>query len=230
MIQLESDSLRRQAYRAIRARIVKGEIAPGQIYTVAHFASRLGVSVTPVREALLDLINEGLIEVVRTRGFRVVKLSKKDLDEIFDLRTLLEAPTVARLARRLSAEEMAECRRLEEEIEECAASDDWMGFVETDRQFHLRLLEAYGSKRLVDMVARLRDQSRFHGIRALAQAGELGRTAQEHRLILDAIERGDAAEAEGLMRRHIEHARLRAQAWLSRLTDEAGSQVRKANP
>jgi DNA-binding GntR family transcriptional regulator len=206
-VRLESDTLRQQARRAIRARVVAGEIPAGQIYSVAHLASQLGVSTTPVREALLDLANEGLIEIVRNRGFQVVELSDSDLDELFELRLMLEVPAVARLAGRLGPMEIAELRRYEEEIEGYAARGDWVNFLETDRRFHLRLLEAFGNRRLVETVGRLRDQTRLYGIPALARARALGQSALEHRFILDAIEQGDSAEAATCVRRHLEHTR-----------------------
>ena len=207
MVHLETDSLRRQAWRAIRARIVTGEIAAGQIFTVAHFASRLGVSATPVREALLDLASEGLIEVVRNRGFRVIELSEEDLDELFQLRQMLEVPAVMGVAGRLSAEDIAECRGYVQEMEQRAASGDWIIFLETDRRFHLRLLEAFGNTRLVEMAGRLRQRTGVYSVPGLMQAGELGSAALEHRFILHAIEKGDSAEVEKLMRHHLDHAR-----------------------
>jgi DNA-binding GntR family transcriptional regulator len=209
LVRLEPESVRRQAWRAIRARIVTGEIATGQIYSVGQFASRLGVSATPVREALLDLANEGLIEVVRNKGFRVVELSDKDLDELFELRMMLEAPTLAKVAGKLGAETLAQCRRYEQEMEELAALGDWVKFIERDRRFHLLLLEAYGNRRLVEAAGRVRAQTGVYSVPGLTQAGELGQAALEHRFILDAIERGDADQVEALMRRHLEHARRR---------------------
>src|SRR5262249_41410847 len=94
-------SLGEEGRRSIRAGVGTGEIMPGEIYSAPSLASRLGVSATPVREALLDLANEGLVEPVRNRGFRVVVLDDSDLDEIFELRTMLEVPSVGRIAGRL---------------------------------------------------------------------------------------------------------------------------------
>src|SRR5260221_9167673 len=93
--QIETVSLREQALSAIRSGIVLGEIKPGVVYSAPSIAAQLGVSSTPVREAMTELVTEGLATPVRNKGFRIVELTDHDLDEIFQLRVLLEAPTVA---------------------------------------------------------------------------------------------------------------------------------------
>ncbi|MGH7758290.1 MAG: GntR family transcriptional regulator, partial [Candidatus Dormibacteria bacterium] len=99
LLELDRASLRDRALRAIRGSIVTGELAEEKIYPVAYFASRLAVSATPIREALFDLASQGLIEVVRNRGFRVPHLSEHDLDELFQLRRMVELTAVVELAR-----------------------------------------------------------------------------------------------------------------------------------
>ena len=98
--QLKSVSLREQARDAVRTQIVLGQIEPGQVESVVNVAASLGVSVTPVREAIMDLANLGIVEVIRNRGFRVPVLTDHDLDEIMQLRTMLEErrPVYAELA------------------------------------------------------------------------------------------------------------------------------------
>src|SRR3989442_1437199 len=107
--QLQPTSLREQARTAIRGSIVTGEIEAGTIHSVSYFAERLGVSATPIREALFDLVNEGLIEQVRNRGFCVSQLSEHDLDELFELRTLLEVTSIGRVASRATEADLVEC-------------------------------------------------------------------------------------------------------------------------
>src|SRR5690242_15258839 len=95
---LRADSLREKVTRALEAALVAGEMKPGVIYSAPALAERFGVSATPVREAMLDLVREGMVEPVRNKGFRVTALSDRDLDELTELRTLIEAPTVTGLA------------------------------------------------------------------------------------------------------------------------------------
>ncbi|HUC27740.1 MAG TPA: GntR family transcriptional regulator, partial [Streptosporangiaceae bacterium] len=93
-VSLRRTSLRDQVLRAIRNGLVTGQIVPGVVYSAAALAAELGVSNSPVREAMLALVDEGLMEVVPNRGYRPVTLSATDTAEIIQLRELLEVPAV----------------------------------------------------------------------------------------------------------------------------------------
>ncbi len=205
--QLKSVSLREQAREAVRTRIVLGQIEPGQVISVVTVAADLGVSVTPVREAIMDLANLGMVEIIRNRGFRVPELTAHDLDEIFQLRTMLEAPAIAEVAHVIASEDIPAFRTLAEQITAAAREGDLTAFLDRDRQFHLGLLEVLGNRRLVTMVAQLRDQARMQGLQKLADQGELTKSGQEHIDIVDAIEARDADRAAELMRKHLAHSR-----------------------
>ena len=204
---LQSTNLREQAVAAIRGSIISGEAAPGRIYSVRQFADQLGVSATPVREALLDLAGDGLVEPVRNRGFRVVMPSEEDLDEIYTLRLMLEVPAAAMAAERVTAEVLARCRRYADVISKSAQKGDLSGFLEADRSFHLEILRATANRRLVETVLRLRDETRLVGLPALRGTDTLLASAHEHIEILDALSTRDAATAATITRRHIEHVR-----------------------
>ena len=105
---LRADSLREKVTRALEAAVVAGELAPGVIYSAPVLAERFGVSATPVREAMLDLVGEGMVEPVRNRGFRVVEVSEADLDQISQIRLLLEVPIMAQVAKLLTPQRAAE--------------------------------------------------------------------------------------------------------------------------
>ena len=200
-------SLREQALDVVRQALVSGEIKPGDIYSAAALAERLGVSNSPVREAMLTLVHEGLLEAVPNRGFRVVPLSDTDLDEVYQLRLLLEVPAMVQLAERGIAAERERLIGLAEDIERAAAARDVIRFLETDRAFHLELLALQGNRRLVSIVANLRDQTRLYGLKMLAQQDKLGASAAEHRRLLSAIDAGDAELVSQLTRAHLEHTR-----------------------
>src|SRR4051794_17309245 len=93
------ERLRDKVTHALRAAMISGEMRPGRVYSAPALAADLGVSATPVREAMLDLAGEGLVEAVRNRGFRVTELTDRDLDEYTEVRALIEVPTVGRVAR-----------------------------------------------------------------------------------------------------------------------------------
>src|SRR4029077_20951729 len=132
-----TSSLREQVRRIIRGRIIAGDIVPGAIYSIPQFASLLGVSATPVREAVLDLANQELVEVVRNRGFRVPDLAERDIDEVIQLRLMLEVPAVTAIAKDPPRHQLANLRRMTGAITASAQAGDLVGFVENDRDFHL---------------------------------------------------------------------------------------------
>lgn len=207
MQRLQQVSLREQALVIVRQAIVSGEIGPNEIYSASALATRLGVSNSPVREAMLTLVNQGILEPVRNRGFRIVPISDHDLDEIGEMRRMLEIPGVAALVDRASDEDIEALRPVAEEIDRAARSGDVSGFLEADRRFHLGLLELGGNTRLVESVAQLRDQTRLYGVSALAERGTLQQTAPEHFEILDALLARDTAAVQRVMARHLDHVR-----------------------
>lgn len=207
MKALKSSSLREQAGEVIRASIIGGELEPGEIYSATVLAERLGVSPTPVREAMLDLASAGLVEPVRNRGFRVVTPDERDLDEISELRLMLEPPAMRTVVVQASDEQLTALADVVAEIESTAASSDVAGFLLADREFHLGLLELTGNGRLVRLVSQLRDQTRLIGLKPLAESGQLMASAREHRRILDALRKRNGDGAEALMRVHLEHTR-----------------------
>lgn len=204
---VERESLREQVAGALRAAVVSGEMHPGAIYSAPSLAARFGVSATPVREALLDLTKEGLVESVRNKGFRVTEVTDRQLDEITELRSLIEVPTVTRLAAGIEPHQVEELRPLAHAICEAARADDLIAYIEADRKFHVTLLGLAGNRRLVDFISELRAQTRLYGLAELARQHRLVSSAEEHLEILDALADRDAARTEEVMRRHIGHVR-----------------------
>jgi DNA-binding GntR family transcriptional regulator len=204
-VPLRRASLRDQVLSAIRNALVTGQLVPGVVYSAASLAADLGVSNSPVREAMLALVDEGLMEVVPNRGYRPVSLSAADTAEIIQLRELLEIPAVGLAAEGDLGDVRAALEDLVEVIEETAAAGDVVGNLDADRQFHLMLVGACGNRRLVSLVSALRDQARLYNMRHLAETGELRTSAAEHRPLLAAVASGDRAAAERLMRAHLAH-------------------------
>jgi DNA-binding GntR family transcriptional regulator len=205
---IERPSLRGEAVRRIRAAIVYGEIAPDEIHSAPALAARMGVSVTPVREALLELTHRGMVTQVRNRGFRIVEHTPEDLDAALELRALVELPMLARLAGRLGDEEPFE-RNVEAGID-AARRGDLGAFLDLDRSFHLGLLARAGNPRVVDVVDQVLDHlrlARFH------EAGALVEVAEGHAAILAALVGGDA---EAVERAAGEHLALTRTAWAAR--------------
>jgi DNA-binding GntR family transcriptional regulator len=205
---VQRSSLRDQALALLREALVTGRIADGTVYSSRALATDLGVSNGPIREAMLTLVHDGLMEAVPNKGFRAVPLTPADLAEIYEMRLLLEVPAVARLAMAdLPGDHVARLTGLADTIERTARNGDLTGNLAADRDFHLTLLAAGGNRRLVDTVARLRDQTRLYNLRTITADGRLVASAAEHRPLLAAITRHDKRTTGRLMRRHLEHIR-----------------------
>jgi DNA-binding GntR family transcriptional regulator len=204
---LRADSLREKVTRALEAAIVAGELQPGVIYSAPGLAERFGVSATPVREAMLDLVREGFVEPLRNRGFRVAEMSDEDLDDIAQIRMLIEIPTIAEVAPLLTPARFEELAVAAGAIERAAADGDILEYLDADRRFHVELISAIGNARLTDLVDRLRRQARLFGLKDLAKSGRLLASAREHRTLLGMLSAQDTRAAEDLMRTHIGHTR-----------------------
>lgn len=206
-VRLRHTSLRDQVLEVVRQAMVSGEIRPGDIYSAAALATRLGVSSSPVREALLTLVNQGLMEPVRNRGYRVVAMEEQDLDEIYEMRQLLEVPGTLSAAAKAGPADLERLGDLAGEIERAAREGDVASFLDADRRFHLALLSLAGNRRLLESIANLRDQTRLYGLEKLAEGGRLTGAAGEHREILAAIAAQDWDALENLMHTHLRHTR-----------------------
>lgn len=200
-------SLRERVAESLRAALVSGRMAPGTTYSIPALAEQFGVSATPVREAMLDLVNEGIVAPVPNKGFRVVELTDTELDQITELRRLLEVPTVGTLAGAIDRSSIKRLRSLASEVSDAARRGDVVAYVEADRELHLALLAGAGNPRLVEIVGRLRDQSRLYGLEQLAAEGVLVDSANEHLQLIDALESGDRLAAERVMAHHLDHVR-----------------------
>lgn len=202
-------SLRSRVTEVLREAMVAGELEPGQIYSAPALAERLGVSPTPVREAMMELAREGLVEALRHRGYRIHEFSEVTLEQIRELRELIEVPAVGRIAEAASAEDVSALRPLADELDRTAARGELQAFIAADMEFHLQLLGILGNQVLVEEVRRLRGMSRLYGLRRLHEEREdaLVATAHEHHELLDLVEAGDRAGAEALMGKHLGHVR-----------------------
>lgn len=204
-----AQSLATQAYEHIKAAIIAGEIRPDHLYSVQQFAQQLGVSRTPVREALLALARDGLLYMDRNRGFHLVTITQRDLDEVIDLRLLLEVPAMRQVAARdpLPTDVLKRARDIYPKLDAAAHSSDLLEFLSLDRSFHLTLLEGAGNRRLVSLVGDLRDHMHLPGLREMAAHGQLYRAHQDHLALLEALESGDADAAARIMTAHLERTR-----------------------
>jgi len=217
---LHRRNLREEAVEVLRAAILGGELAPGSIHSAVSLAEQMGVSPTPIREAMLELARSGLVEALPNRGFRVTVIDDRDLDEICELRLLLEVPAMELVIERASNEDLDRLDQPLLDLEAAANENDVPAFLVADREFHLTLLSLAGNERMVEIIAGLRDQTRIVGLRSLAEAHALQATAVEHRPILDALRARDVEKARQMMVAHLEHTR---QDWAGRTEPTAST-------
>ncbi|GAA4126613.1 GntR family transcriptional regulator [Actinomadura keratinilytica] len=195
------------AYEAVRQMILSGEAAAGSRLGEAELAESLGLSRTPVREALQRLGSDGLVEVLPHRGARVVRWSRADLEEIFELRALLEPYAAARAARRRPGEAvLADLHRLCAQMERAAADGDLAEVARLNSRFHAALIEASGNRRLPAMLTSVMHAPLILGTFRRYGADALARSMNHHRELVAAVAAGDPAWAESVMRSHIRAA------------------------
>ncbi|GHE52806.1 GntR family transcriptional regulator [Streptomyces longispororuber] len=197
-------SVRGQVLDALRAALVDGELTPGEVYSAPVLGERLGVSATPVREAMQQLAVEGAVEVVPNRGFRVTRRSARELGELAEVRALIEVPVMLRLARTVPAGRWAELRPLAEATVVAAAAGDRARYADADRAFHRALLGLCGNEQLVQVADDLHRRSQWPLVTGPVHArrADLVADAAEHTALLDALTAGDLAVVQTLVREH----------------------------
>jgi DNA-binding GntR family transcriptional regulator len=191
----------------LRRAILSGEIRPGEWIRQEEIAERLGSSRLPVREALRILEAEGLTEHERHRGARVPSLSMHEVDVVYRMREQLEQLAIAESIPHLTAADVAELERIQQEIE---GNDDVVTFLDLDRRFHLTSYSGCRIDQLTGTVERLWNSTAHHR-REFVTLGGRGRKwviNAEHRLLLDAIVRRDIVDAERFLAGHIRRTRI----------------------
>ncbi len=196
-------SLVEKAYREIKKRILDNTLPPGHQALEQEIAAELDMSRTPVREALIRLEKEGLVELVPRRGMRVVPLSPADMKEIYEVLTCLEAMAAELLARRgVGPEELEPMERAVSKMDQSLETDDLEAWAVADEEFHRTLLELCGNQRLAEMAFAVWDQvhrARFVSLRLRLKPWQ---SNSDHRAVLEAVRRGDWREARELHSRH----------------------------
>lgn len=206
-IQLDSyQPLREVVCETLRSAIRKGVLQPGERLMEIQLAEELGVSRTPVREAIRKLELEGYVVMMPRRGTYVASLSIRDINEVFEIRTSLDSLASGLAAERITPEELERLERLLVLISEYIERGDMDKIVETDMQFHDLLYQASRNARLVGIIFNLRDQlTRFRTI-SMGHPGRLEETLEEHRRLVEAISQGDVELAQKAAEKHMERA------------------------
>jgi DNA-binding GntR family transcriptional regulator len=196
-------SLKDAAYREIKSQLVSGKLAHDKIYSAQHFAAMLGVSRTPVREALLQLAGEGFLVCLDVRGFRVRQFSEREIRDVFETRHIIETFVVKQLLEKF---EPADVRHLHQNLRTMtrhAKAGNAHGFLEADKEFHMWLVRRTGNQMLVGIMDNIRIHMAIFGLKALAHPGRFQEVIREHRSILRALYHKDKKRALLAVHHHL---------------------------
>ncbi|WP_193608626.1 GntR family transcriptional regulator [Nocardioides lijunqiniae] len=195
------------AYRLVREQILSGQRVGGEWLREGDLAEHLGVSRTPVREALRRLTAEGLVRYERNRGVQVQAWNASDLDEIFSLRSVLE-PWGCRLAATSGLADLTTLDALAHEMDECVAgrSPDLDRLTELNNRFHRLVLEGSGNSRLPGLIASVVQVPLVWRTFSRYPPEALARSLAHHHELVSALTAGDADWAESVMCSHVRAA------------------------
>jgi DNA-binding GntR family transcriptional regulator len=193
----------------LRSAILEGRFKPGEWLRQEKVAQELGVSQMPVREALKELAAEGLIEHVPYRGVRVIEFTYEDVADLYDHRAFLEGRAAGVAATNISAEEIAELKQLQAEMEQNLAPEKLSQYRDLNRRFHHIIFTASHREYLIRTLTQMWAvfPTMLTGNFAVTAANPLPERdnpdVNEHHALIAALEKGDPAEAERLVKVHI---------------------------
>lgn len=185
----------------LRERIVAHRMAPGSWIDEQALTVELGISRTPLREALKVLAAEGLVTMKPRRGAYVTEVSERDLSEVFHLLALLESDAAAVVADKASNEQLGELSALHDDLEAAVTERD--AFFAANERFHMRLLEIADNRWRNQMVTDLRKVMKLYRHHSLFKQGRLEASLKEHRKIMSALKARDADKVRELMQLHL---------------------------
>jgi DNA-binding GntR family transcriptional regulator len=196
-------SLTVQVTDMLRAAITSGEMTPEQHYSAVGLAEKLGVSRTPVREALQLLAKEGIVRIAKNRGVRVLQMSLEEIVQIFQIRIILEPPAAARAAAVAKESDLTQFRILHGRIVEAAAANDGPGTLQADKEAHLFLMGLAGNPRLTALDSEMRNLVLVRGLVTIPSARSSWDLANDRTDILHALEHRDPQAAASAVRDHV---------------------------
>ena len=197
---LAATALYEQVADLLRQRILARDLEPGSWIDELKLCGELGISRTPMREALKVLAAEGLITMKLRRGAYVTEMSERDVREAYQLLALLESDAAAEVAARATEAQLTELGGLHEALERALPDRD--AFFAANEQFHLRVLEIDGNRWRLQIVGDLRRLMKLNRHHSLFREGRLEESLQEHRAIVQALRRRDAAACRLLVQTH----------------------------
>ena len=199
--------LRDVVFNTLRQAILKGELKPGERLLEIALAERLGVSRTPVREAMRKLEQEGLVVMIPRRGAQVANITEKDLNDVLEVRIALENVAIEKACTRMSEEDMGRLWLAAKEFEHTMAEGNLVRLAEADVVFHEIIYRASDNKRLNQVLNNLREQIYRYRVEYLKEEETRNVLVKEHEELTKAIRQRDVKKAQEISFRHIENQR-----------------------
>lgn len=196
--------LRDVVFQTLRQAILRGELKPGERLMEIHLAKKLGVSRTPVREAIRKLELEGLVLMIPRKGAVVAEITISDLEDVLEVRMALEELAVKHACKRITEEQLEQMRELSVKFQETLEGDDVGACAQADMKFHEAIYEATGNGRLVQILNNLREQMYRYRMEYLKDRQTHQLLVREHEEILKALTERDVEKALAVTGCHIE--------------------------
>ena len=197
--------LRDVVFQTLRQAILRGELEPGERLMEIHLAERLGVSRTPIREAIRKLELEGLVVMIPRRGAVVASITEKDLKNVLEVRRTLEILAVEVACERITPELLEELKKAGEEFRRQTDTEDVTALAAADVRFHEIIYEATDNARLIHILNNLREQMYRYRLEYLKDKKTHERLDKEHWRIYDGIRRGDKEAVAAVVCEHIDN-------------------------
>lgn len=198
--------LRDVVVESIRQAIISGQFPPGMRLMELQLAEEMGVSRTPVREAIRKMELEGLVVMIPRRGAYVADISIKDINEVYEVRTALDVLSAGLAAERIDKSEIQEMRELLAEEAALVEARDYPKIIDNDTAFHDVIYRASGNTRCMNIISNLREQITAIRGRSMPYPGRVEIMLKEHRAIFGAIAAGKVEKAQEAVRTHMENA------------------------
>ncbi len=200
--------LRDVVFNTLRQAIIKGELKPGERLLEIQLAGKLGVSRTPIREAIRKLELEGLVTMIPRRGATVAGITKKHLQDVLEIRKALEELAIELACGRMTEEELAELEEQQKRFEADIASDDSLMLANIDEGFHDRIYASTRNERLVQMLDNLREQMYRYRLEYIKDKDKRQMVIVEHNRIIRALSLRHVEEARQAIREHIDNQEI----------------------
>lgn len=197
--------LRDVVFNTLRQAILRGELKPGERLMEIQLANKLGVSRTPIREAIRKLELEGLVLMIPRRGAEVAEITEKSLRDVLEVRGALEELAVKLACQKITDEQILELRAAEKEFEMALSSGDVTVYAEADVNFHDIIYRATDNQRLIQLLFNLREQMYRYRVEYLKREESHGTLLIEHKKIIEAIASRDMEASVDAVCQHIDN-------------------------